>query len=282
MCHLAFDDFGGVLGHGRTENFQGIDDGGERVAQLVGKQGQEMVFHLVEASQFPLPLQQALLLLLLGLPPLPQRPGQEGGGIANLDLPHEMPSEGLERFPLLGLKALPGHRIYDAQRSESMAFPRRKRHARIEADTGLPQHVGARGKAGIGQGVEHHQSFMLQDGMGAKNNIAGRFIEVEPDARLEPLAALVQQSDPGDGGVEDVAGESGNLVENRLGRRIHQCIITESLETFGLPLWQWSIHRFLPHFPVNPLTRLPLVVWLYGRNRTKACRCGRNVLRTSS
>ena len=61
-------------------------------------------------------------------------------------------------------------------------------------------------------------------GLRAEGKFARRFVRVEADARLEPLAALVDQSDRGDGSAADERGGAGDVVEFLFGRGVENTV----------------------------------------------------------
>ena len=119
--------------------------------------------------------------------------------------------------------------IDDAERAETHTFTA-ERHAAIKADVGIAGHKWIVGKARIFFRIRHDERFGMLHGLSAKGKFARRFLRVEADARLEPLAALVDQGDRGDGSTADEGGGAGNVIEFLFGGGVENAVGAKKLE----------------------------------------------------
>ena len=72
-------------------------------------------------------------------------------------------------------------------------------HPGIENHPRPPGHQGVIEKPGILEGVRHHQGFRcVENRMGAKSHIPGRFAGLKAVFGLEPLPVVVDQGHQGD------------------------------------------------------------------------------------
>ncbi len=108
-----------------------------------------------------------------------------------------------------------------------MPVRRRERRAGVEtqARPARDQRVGA--EALVLRGVRHEADAVLQDGVCAEGDPAGRLRELQAAARLEPLAVLVDERDQGDRHTEDVGRQPGDAVEGGLGGRVEDVEVAQ-------------------------------------------------------
>lgn len=75
-------------------------------------------------------------------------------------------------------------------------------------------------KALIPRRIWHEEYIGLQDGVAAKGNVARGIGGIQTDARLEPLALGVHQTDQSDGHVEQFLSDPGDAVKTLFSRRV--------------------------------------------------------------
>ena len=131
-----------------------------------------------------------------------------------------------------------GFKVDDAERADEAVF-NFERDAGIEADVGLADDEGVVLCARILRCVGNDERVFGENRVGAESGIARRFGEAEPDGGFEPLTVGVDQADEGNGGVADLRGERGEVIEVRFGGGVEQPAFTEDGETFLFVVRQW-------------------------------------------
>jgi len=132
------------------------------------------------------------------------------------------------------------------------------------------QRIG--GETRIERGVGHHHGVAAGgDGVGAEGNAGRGLLLVETDARLEPLAAAVDQAHQRDRRFGDCRRETGDTVEVRIGCRIHGAQALKHGEPLRIDHDAADIRRQTirfagHHSPTASCNRSP-----YTRNRVAAC-----------
>ncbi len=162
-----------------------------------------------------------------------------------------MATERVERVEL-SLGELARRAVHDAESPERMTLRRDERLACIEADPGLPDHERVLDEAGVLAGVRHDEDLAVEDRVAAERDVARRLLEVEADARLEPLPVGVDEADQGDRGAADRGRERRQVVEGLLGTRVEDVEPAEGLETGELRGGRrtahfLSVHRLSAH-----------------------------------
>jgi hypothetical protein len=150
-----------------------------------------------------------------------------------LKQPHRVPAQDGERPPLIRPEAA-RPAVDHAQRAERLAARRHQRRAGVEADVGLGDEQGIVGEARIGSGVRHDEQTALEDGVPAERHRARRLGEICADARLEPLAMLVDERQQRDRRLADERRQRRQIVERLLGRGIEDVVTAERLEAARL------------------------------------------------
>src|SRR5439155_19998015 len=89
----------------------------------------------------------------------------------------------------------------------------------------------------IGCGIRDDQRRALQDRMCAERLFARRFLHVQPDARLEPLAILVDQREYGNGHAQQAARQPRDLIEDRFRGSVQNLEGPEQFLAFKLIGW---------------------------------------------
>ncbi len=109
-----------------------------------------------------------------------------------------------------------------AQRANPAAVRRGQRNAGIEAHVRRTGDERVVGKAGIETRVVDHQAVLVLDRVGAERGHARGFVQIDPHARLEPLAVGVDQRDQRNGHTEQATGQTRDAVEPFFGRGVEQ------------------------------------------------------------
>lgn len=68
-------------------------------------------------------------------------------------------------------------------------------HAGVKANRRVLNDQWIVGKSFIQGGIRYHENIGLVDGVSAKREIAGRFLDVDPDLGFKPLSMCVDQAD---------------------------------------------------------------------------------------
>ena len=99
----------------------------------------------------------------------------------------------------------------------------------VEAEGGIAEDDAFGGVVGVLAGVADLVDGVAEDG-GLAGGAAERGLdEVEAYVGLEPDAVGADEGDGGDGGVADLGGEAGDVVEDGIGRRVEDLVVGESL-----------------------------------------------------
>lgn len=65
----------------------------------------------------------------------------------------------------------------------------------------------------VHQRIGHHQDIVVEDRVRAERDVARRFIDRQPHARLEPLAVLVDEADECNRHSEDALSKPRQAIE---------------------------------------------------------------------
>ena len=111
--------------------------------------------------------------------------------------------------------------VDDAQRTHGLAVAV-QRLAGVEADVRRTLDEGTLGETRVRGRILDDQHLALRHGVGADRMGAGRLLDVQAAARLEPLALVVHQRDERDGHAEGHRGQACKTVEAGLRPGIQQ------------------------------------------------------------
>ncbi len=103
-------------------------------------------------------------------------------------------------------------------------------HAGVETRMRESGHERALGEAGVEGEIGDDERVVLENGVAAKRNVAGRLDRVDAVLGFEPLAIHVDHRDVGDGDVEDAGGKLDDLVEAIFGRGVEDAEVVERAE----------------------------------------------------
>ena len=152
----------------------------------------------------------------LGLVPLGER-------LAEREQVHDLAAQGGEGGLLLRGEGA-RDAVNDAQGAEGVSVRGDQRRPRVETDAGVARDERVVGEARVGPGVGDEHQVRLQDRVGAEGDVAGRLAHVQSDDALEPLAALVNERDGGDGDAADLGRQQRDVVEGQFRGRVQDII----------------------------------------------------------
>lgn len=158
------------------------------------------------------------------------------------ELRHHLPGEHPQGVRLGGGEGA-GGRVDDAQGAQGVPVGGDERGTGVEADPRPAGDERVVGEPPVGGGVGHHQQVGLGDGVGAEGDVAGGLGGVEAVPRLEPLAAVVDQADEGDGRVAHGRGQAGQVVELGFGRGVEEGVLAEGGQPVGFVRDGGCVHR---------------------------------------
>lgn len=147
-----------------------------------------------------------------------------------------MPREERQRVELRGSQQ-PRNVVNHANCAERRAVDRAHGYARVEPNAWIAGHERIVGEPRISVRVLHDHRPGLRKGVGAERVLARRLGYAETNTRLEPLAIVVDESHQGNRRSADGGGESRQIVELWLRRRIEYSRTANSLETRRLIRW---------------------------------------------
>jgi hypothetical protein len=133
--------------------------------------------------------------------------------------------------------------VDDAERAQRVAVFGDERRARVEADAGIGGDERVVAEALVAPRVRDDEQAGLPDGVRAEGRLARRLGDVQPDARLEPLAVVIDEADQGDGRLAELRREARDVVERLLGLRVEHAALAERPEPRGLVLCDGSSHE---------------------------------------
>src|SRR5690348_5750830 len=153
-----------------------------------------------------------LVALLLGFVALSQRALQFHQVPSQFQLRLHLPAQSAKGVALLARK-FPRHTVDYAQCSQRIAARTAKRRPGIKTNLGFRHNEGIGFEAFVLARVRHDEQIRLLDGAGAERHLARRQANRNSDARLEPLAVLVNQSNESYWSLAYVGGEQGKIIE---------------------------------------------------------------------
>ena len=168
---------------------------------------------------------------------------------------HGLPAKSAERVLLRG-RQLARDPVDDAKGPERLSLRSDEGHAGIKANVRGARDQRAVGKPVILGGVRHDEQVRLENGMGAKGDVAGCFGRVDADFRFEPLPVCIDQADERNRYVADLCRESGQVVERVFGIGIQDLVALEGGQARGFVFWQGAIF-IEPSRSVRPAQRAP-------------------------
>ena len=163
--------------------------------------------------------------------------GEGAGGVAELHLGDHLVAEDAQGGELLAVEA-PGDAVDDTEGAELEAVAGDQGGAGVEANVRVTDDQRIVGEARVGAGVRHLEDVVLQDGVGAEGERPRGLGGGQADARLEPLAMLVDEADQGDRCAADLAGELGEAVEGLLRRGVEDRVAQEGAQAGPLVVRQ--------------------------------------------
>src|SRR3989454_5483867 len=101
------------------------------------------------------------------------------------------------------------------------------------------QRVG--GEPFVGQCVSNDKQVRLQDGMGAKRDVPGRFLDRQTDLGLEPLPLPVDEADQRDRSAANVCGQPGQIVKVFFGSGVKNLVLMKGLKPRLFVPGQWRL-----------------------------------------
>jgi len=151
---------------------------------------------------------------------------------AELHLRHHLAGEGSEHVALFRREHARLVVEY-TDRAERQTVGRAQQCAGIETHMRLACHQRIAVEASILGDVLDFEKTVLENRVGADRLLHRRLAHAKPDFRLEPLPAIVNQTDDRDRCLADIAGDLGNVVERGLGACIENAVGPQRLQPFG-------------------------------------------------
>src|SRR5262249_27959152 len=149
---------------------------------------------------------------------------------AQLELRLRLAAQRVER-ERLRLAQRPGHLVEHAERAERVAVRRDQGRSRVKSDVRLVPHEWVLLKPRIFARVRHDENAALLDRMRTERHASGCLSQRDPDARLDPLAVLIDECDERDGRRAYLRREKRQVVKRTFGISIENPVPPKGVET---------------------------------------------------
>src|ERR1035438_1607890 len=106
----------------------------------------------------------------------------------------------------------------------------------------------------VGEQIGSHVQIVLTDGVRAERSVAGYLAKRQPDVRFEPSAVAIDEGKQADGGLADLGGARGDLVEGGLGSGVQHAVLPQQIQARVLVERDGGLHHFSIRMTVTDLT----------------------------
>src|SRR2546427_274746 len=120
--------------------------------------------------------------------------------------------------------------VHDAECSQGKTLWCHQGHARVKPDMRVFGHQRVGYEPFVGRCVSNDKQVRLQDSMGAKRNVPGRFLDRQTDLRLEPLPLPVDEADQRDRGAANVSGQTRQIVKLFFGSGVKNLVLMKDMK----------------------------------------------------
>ncbi len=159
-------------------------------------------------------------------------------GARQFELVDDDAREQLQSFQLRVAGARPGLGVDDAEGSKIVALLGGQGRSGVEANIRRARDQGIVREAGVQGGVfdDHHRMGTHGDGVGAKGLIARRLGHLQANLGLEPLPFFINQRNQRNGRGEEIAGQTRQPIDRRVGVGIQQAVGPQGVQPWRLPI----------------------------------------------
>jgi hypothetical protein len=161
--------------------------------------------------------------------------------------------------------------VEDKERADADAAGCAEGGASVEAVGAALKDDAVGGVVGVVAGVGEFVDGVAEDGGLAGQAAEGEFVGFDAEAGAQPDAVGADQGDGGDWGVAELRGQTGDVIEDGIGRGIEDLILIEGFNPQSFVFDQESIHLTSIMVGICKLLRTPTFVaaMTYGFGRTQ-------------
>ena len=131
--------------------------------------------------------------------------------------------------------------VHDAECSQGKTLWCHQGHARVKPDMRVFGHQRVGYEPFVGRCVSNDKQVRLQDSMGAKRDVPGRFLDRQTDLRLEPLPLPVDEADQRDRSAANVCGQTGQIVKVFFGSGVKNLVLMKDMKPRLFVPGQWRL-----------------------------------------
>jgi hypothetical protein len=99
-------------------------------------------------------------------------------------------------------------------------------------------------KTFVGEHVLGHKQIVPADGMRAERSVAGYCAKLQSGIRFKPRAVPIHKGKQAYGGLAEIGGARGNLVEGGLGGGVQYLVLPQQFQARALVDGDRGLHHF--------------------------------------